>query len=99
MESLVNGLVWRHVVGHEAPAFRSLGSTASATRRRAEKGERLIWLEERWVNRLRAQRGPGESYSDVILRLAGGRRPTGPPALRIWPERAKNWPAKTGRIT
>jgi hypothetical protein len=35
-----------------------------------EKGERLTWLEPSVVNRLRSLRGPGESYSDVILRLA-----------------------------
>ena len=35
-----------------------------------EKGERLIWLEPGVVDRLRALRGPGEGYSDVILRLA-----------------------------
>jgi hypothetical protein len=35
-----------------------------------DKGERLIWLEPGVVDRLRAQRGPGESYSDVILALA-----------------------------
>ena len=35
-----------------------------------ERGERLIWLEPNVVDRLRALRGPGESYSDVILRLA-----------------------------
>jgi hypothetical protein len=34
-----------------------------------EKGERLIWVETAVVERLRALRGPGESYSDVILRL------------------------------
>jgi hypothetical protein len=34
-----------------------------------EKGERVIWLEESVVNKLRAATGPGESYSDVILRL------------------------------
>jgi hypothetical protein len=34
-----------------------------------DNGERLIWLEPHVVNRLRALRGPGESYSDVILRL------------------------------
>jgi hypothetical protein len=43
-----------------------------------EKGERLIWLDRAMVDRLRAMRGPGESYSDVILRGAaqniGGRR-------------------------
>ncbi len=33
------------------------------------KGERLIWLEERWLNKLDAMRKPGENYSDVILRL------------------------------
>jgi len=33
-----------------------------------EKGERLIWLDRSVVDRLRAMRGPGESYSDVILR-------------------------------
>jgi hypothetical protein len=36
-----------------------------------EKGERRIWLEPTVLNKLRAMRGPGESYSDVILRLAG----------------------------
>jgi hypothetical protein len=35
-----------------------------------EKGERLIWLDPGVVDRLRAMRGPAESYSDVILRLA-----------------------------
>jgi hypothetical protein len=35
------------------------------------RGERLIWLAPNVVNRLRAMRRPGESYSDVILRLAG----------------------------
>jgi hypothetical protein len=35
-----------------------------------EKGERLIWLEPSMVDRLRAMRGPGERWSDVILRLA-----------------------------
>jgi hypothetical protein len=37
-----------------------------------EKGERLIWLDPRVVDRLGALRGPGESYSDAILRLAEG---------------------------
>ena len=36
-----------------------------------EKGERLIWLELSMVDRLRSLRGPGESYSDVILRIVG----------------------------
>jgi hypothetical protein len=29
-----------------------------------------IWLEQNFVDRLRALRSPGESYSDVIIRLA-----------------------------
>jgi hypothetical protein len=32
-------------------------------------GERFIWLETAAVDRLGALRGPGESCSDVILRL------------------------------
>jgi hypothetical protein len=34
-----------------------------------ELGERLIWLDHAVVSRLRAMRGPGDSYSDAILRL------------------------------
>jgi hypothetical protein len=34
-----------------------------------ERGERLICLDHAVVARLRAMRGHGESYSDVILRL------------------------------
>jgi hypothetical protein len=33
------------------------------------KGERLIWIEAIWHDRLAAMRKSGESYSDVILRL------------------------------
>jgi hypothetical protein len=33
-------------------------------------GQRLIWFEPNVVDRLKALRAPGESYSDVILRLA-----------------------------
>jgi hypothetical protein len=29
-----------------------------------------IWFEHKFVDRLRALRSPGESYSDVILRVA-----------------------------
>jgi hypothetical protein len=31
-----------------------------------------IWLDPRVLAKLKAQRGPGESYSDVILRVAKG---------------------------
>ena len=37
-----------------------------------ERGERLIWLEDVMADRLGAMRGHGESYSDVILRIADG---------------------------
>jgi hypothetical protein len=35
-----------------------------------DKGERLVWLERRMLDKLNSYRRPGESYSDVILRLA-----------------------------
>ena len=35
-----------------------------------EHGQHYVWLDPAVVNRLGAMRGPGESYSDVILRLA-----------------------------
>ena len=35
-----------------------------------ERGERYVWLPPNVVERLRAMRGPGESYSDVIMRLS-----------------------------
>jgi len=44
--------------------------TDSHCREPDANGERLIWLDPAVVNRRRAMRGPGESYSDVILRLA-----------------------------
>jgi hypothetical protein len=37
-----------------------------------ERCERYIWLPRAVVDRLRSLRGPGESFSDVILRLAKG---------------------------
>jgi hypothetical protein len=50
-------------------ATLSLGSVGyeNATN---ERGERLIWLEHAVVGRLRSLRGPGESWSDVIMRMA-----------------------------
>jgi hypothetical protein len=37
-----------------------------------ERGERHVWLAPEVVDRLKAQRRPGEGYSDVILRIAAG---------------------------
>jgi hypothetical protein len=34
------------------------------------KGERSVWIDGRQADKLAAMRGQGESYSDVILRLA-----------------------------
>ena len=48
----------------------------------AIEGERYVWLDPAVVNRLRAMRGPGESYSDVILRLAA-QEAQGTPAGRF----------------
>jgi hypothetical protein len=39
-----------------------------------ERGVRLVWLEPRVVDRLKAMRGPGESCSDAILWLAAAER-------------------------
>ena len=50
-----------------------------------EKGERLIWLDRAVVDRLRALRGPGESYSDV--------------SSCDWRRRAAEGCAATGLIT
>jgi hypothetical protein len=36
------------------------------------RGGVRLWLDSEYVNRLGQMRGPGESYSDVILRLAKG---------------------------
>jgi len=35
------------------------------------KGQRAVWLEDAMADRLTAMRGPGETYSDTILRLVG----------------------------
>ena len=48
----------------------TLPSSVGVEQNRAPNGDYLIWLDPRFVDRLRAMRGPGESYSDVILRLA-----------------------------
>ena len=57
-----------------AAAFNAVSArlplgTVSFEREPDDNGERLIWLAREVVNRLRAMRGPGESYSDVILKL------------------------------
>ena len=39
-------------------------------RSKGRNGWMRIWLDRKFVDRLLALRGPGESYSDVILRVA-----------------------------
>jgi hypothetical protein len=48
----------------------SLLGTAGATPRPGPDGLIRIWLDRKFVDRLGHMHGPGESYSDVILRLA-----------------------------
>jgi hypothetical protein len=52
-------------------ATLALGTIAVEPERAAD-GSVHIWLDPGVVSRLKALRGPGESYSDVILRLAEG---------------------------
>jgi hypothetical protein len=57
-----------------AEAFEAVASTLPVgsvgfEQQPNEKGERLVWLETVVVDRLTAMREPGESYSDVIMRL------------------------------
>jgi hypothetical protein len=57
-----------------AEAFEALASTIpfgsiSFEPELNANGERPIWNQQVWADKLRGLRGPGESYSDVILRL------------------------------
>jgi hypothetical protein len=54
-----------------------------------DKGERHIWLEPSVVNKLRAIRGPGERYSDVILRIAGETQRQSAPTSIVGADRAR----------
>jgi hypothetical protein len=58
-----------------AAAFEAIAATlplgsVSYENETNARGERYVWLEPNMVARLRALRGSGESYSDVILRVA-----------------------------
>ena len=48
----------------------SLLGTGDARPRPGPDGLVRIWLDRKFVDRLGQMRGPGESYSDVILRMA-----------------------------
>jgi hypothetical protein len=45
-------------------------ASAGLEQKSAPNGEFYVWLEPQYVDRLRELQKPGESYSDVILRLA-----------------------------
>jgi hypothetical protein len=74
MKKTRSSRVWRLAGLDVAKAFDavaamlSLGSVAYEVEVTA-KGERLVWLESRVVDKLAALRGPDESYRNVILRL------------------------------
>jgi hypothetical protein len=58
-----------------AEAYAAIKATLSADTQTwptspPDQGDVVIWLDQATVDRLGALRGPGESYSDVILRLA-----------------------------
>jgi hypothetical protein len=54
------------------------------------RGAVRIWLDRKFIDRLAQMRGPGESYSDVVVRLAEasegarGRSPLGLRGSRIF---------------
>jgi hypothetical protein len=48
----------------------TLPASVAFERNSAPNGEFYVWLDPKYVDRLRAMRKPGESYSDVIVRLA-----------------------------
>ena len=45
-------------------------ASARVQQSKAPNGYFYVWLEPKYVDRLRALRLPGETYSDVIVRLA-----------------------------
>jgi hypothetical protein len=55
-------------------AFSAIASKLPASvgfeNKRAANGDWFIWLDHATVAKLKALRRPGESYSDVILRVA-----------------------------
>jgi hypothetical protein len=56
---------------HPSRLRRDVAARQRELRERDQRArERYVWLPPNVVNRLKAQRQPGESYSDVILRLA-----------------------------
>ncbi|HEY1888341.1 MAG TPA: hypothetical protein VGG86_20205 [Roseiarcus sp.] len=88
-----------------AEAFAAVERTltvgnVSVAREATETGERQIWLELHIVDKLRHLRGPGESFNDVILKLAGegqGQGLTKPWAICFSSARAHRFAREHGR--
>ena len=55
--------------GSRRTSDRPLTGQSPGDHRPNPKGERLLWIDKALLDRLASLRGPGESYSDVILRL------------------------------
>ena len=55
-------------------AFEAIAATLPGNvgyeNKQAPNGDYFIWLDHAAVAKLKFERGPGESYSDVILRVA-----------------------------
>ena len=62
----------RLTISAEAYTFiaATLPGNVEIERQRAENGDVYIWLDPGVLAKLKGPRGPSESYSDVILRLA-----------------------------
>ena len=48
----------------------TMPASASTEKHPTTRGDVRVWVEPEYVDRLRAMRKPGESFSDVIVRLA-----------------------------
>lgn len=68
--ALVRKLRFMIRIAISAEAYAAIaGSAAAGATQSAANGDFFVWLEPGIVNRLR---GRGESYRDVIMRLAAG---------------------------
>ena len=52
----------------------TLPGNVNVENQRADNGDVYVWLDHATVAKLKAVRAARESYSDVILRVAGGER-------------------------
>ena len=61
---------------HPPAAFQTIVDTlpgnVNVENQRAPNGDVYVWLDRATVAKLKALRGPGEDYSDVILKVSAG---------------------------